>query len=189
MRDTATGTNPPTMRELIGQRVKITFIGAGDHLYGTLSGVGEEALRLAGQIGGITLTDVDTVEPAPIYCESCGKSALQLFDSLCASCYRQEAARRPTPQEPCGVCGGPGVRQPGTDVFLCTTHHAEAGNTLRIGAGQSAVLAECATEDVTSPKHEWGQVRGARFRCIRCRNAEKWDSELLAQISLNQGKH
>lgn len=184
----ATDTDTPTPRELLNRRVKVSFTDDRDAVYGTLSGLGDEQLRLAGDIHGIPLAEVNTIEHAPLFCAACGVSTLRLFDEICASCYRTEAAKRPTPQEPCEVCGAPGIREPGTDQFMCTTHHAEAGHALRIGAGQSAILAECATEDVTSDKHEWGQVRGARFRCIRCRQAEKWDSELLHQLIAERGK-
>lgn len=173
-----------TISELKGQRVQVTFLGDDENLTGVLEGVTSETLFLRGVPAGITRTDVADVTPAPLFCANCARSAFRLFDELCADCYRAEAAQAPKSAEPCEVCGAPGVRNMKVRrlQFLCAEHHAETGDGLLVHPSAAATIAACATEDVDSPMHEWGQVRGARFRCIRCKRAEKWDSELLAEM-------
>lgn len=182
-----------TLSQLRGQRVcVVTRAETGQaKIYGVLKGVNTKTIWL-----GDVPIDLDlavSVEAAPLVCSSCHREANRLFaddgwpilinvPGLCAECYRKLAARRPPVQEPCEVCGGPGVRNPGTDQFLCTRHHAQSGSHLVLHGGANAVLAECATEDVSSPKHVWASVRGARFRCIRCRSVEKHDPELLKSL-------
>lgn len=187
MHDTAT--------QLKGQRVKVRQTDATE-LYGVLKGVTSEKIWV--EEVGIPIPEIADIEAAPLFCSNCHRSTFRLFDEagaplvartdgLCADCYRAVAARRPAHQEPCVVCGAPGIRNPRSreKEFLCVTHHAETGRGLAVHPSVP-VIAECATEDVTSDKHEWTQVRGARFRCIRCRRAEKWDSELLAQMMKNR---
>jgi hypothetical protein len=167
--------------DLRGKRIKIQRID-GDAPTGVLRGITPDALWL--DETKIWTSEIQSVSEAPLHCANCGANVLKLFDGYCASCYREAAKKQPRPVEECEVCGAkPAFRSPsaGGDMpFLCTIHHAERG-TLKVHPA-NPVMADCTTEDVSSPKHEWQQVRGARFRCIRCLRAEKWDTELLADI-------
>jgi hypothetical protein len=179
-----------TTRSLRGQRVRVTKHTADgqDAVYGVLQGATGKTIWVAG-------LPID-VEAAPLMCSTCHRTATRLFvddgrptavdggPGVCAECYRKLAARRPASQEPCETpgCGGPGIRNPGTDVFLCTRCHAQAKSHLVLHGGANVVLAQCATEDVSSPWHVWERVRGARFRCVRCRTAEKYDPGLLKEL-------
>lgn len=179
-----------TPAELKGQRVKLTK-NDDTTIFGLLKGVTSEKIWI--EETGVPVQDISSVEAAPLFCSRCHRPALRLFDAegtaldgrtdgLCAACYRAEAHRRPAHQEPCVKCGAPGIRNPRSreKEFLCVVHHAETGRGLAVHPSVP-VIAVCATEDVASDKHEWQQVRGARFRCTRCRRAEKWDPELLAE--------
>lgn len=170
------------LRRLRGKRVTITFHDDETHT-GVLEGATSELLYFTGEGGGVIRTEIREIALDPLVCSACGRESNRLFEGLCADDFRSNARRQAIPREPCAVCGDAGIRNPGSDVFLCTRHHAEAGNSLRIAVGSSAALADCLTEDVSSPKHDWKQVRGgARFRCVRCRTAEKYDPDLLKQI-------
>lgn len=184
-----------TATELKGQRVKLTQTDDTE-VYGVLRGVTSEKIWI--NEVGIPVGDIAGIEPAPLVCSNCHRSVLRLFaetgeplvartDGFCADCYRRAAARRPAHQEPCVVCGAPGIRNPNSreKEFLCVVHHAKTGRGLAVHPSVP-VIAECSTEDVTSDKHVWGQVRGSRFRCIRCKRAEKWDPELLAEMMKDQ---
>lgn len=179
-----------TIKDLKQQRVKVTLSAAdgqqGDH-FGVLRGVTSEKIWIDDR--PFPVEQVLDVEAAPLYCANCGKSTMLLHDGVCASCYREGARQKQAHQEPCEVCGSPGIRDVknrSSSRFLCAVHHAESGNGLAVHPFRGPV-APCATQNVDSPLHEWAQVRGARFRCIRCKKAEKWDSELLAQIMRSRG--
>jgi hypothetical protein len=162
-----------------GSRVTVTRLD-GSEIVGVLQGLTADTCWV--DLTGVPLDQVEKFELTPLFCSNCLGPTITLFDELCAGCYRKAARLKPTPQEPCEQgCGRAGVRNPGTDEFLCPTHHAEAGNRLQLHGEAINLIAECYTDDVTSNRHEWGQVRGARFRCIRCRKAEKWDTELLRE--------
>lgn len=179
-----------TPTELKGHRVRLTQNDKTE-VYGILKGITSEKIWI--EEVGVPTSEIENIEAAPLFCSNCHASVFRLFaadgasvvnrtEGLCADCYRAVAARRPAHQEPCVVCGAPGIRNPRSrkKEFLCVTHHAGTGEGLAVHPSVP-VIAECTTEDVTSDKHEWGQVRGARFRCIRCQRAEKWDAELLAE--------
>lgn len=177
----ATLSTTEELRDQRGKRIRITFHDGESHT-GQLEGATAEMIYFAGEGGGVIRTEIQSIELAPLVCSVCGRETNRLFEDMCADDYRKAAQRRPTPQEPCEICGDPGIRAPGDNRFLCVTHHADAGNKLRLTPGTSAVIATCATEDVESPNHDWRQVRGARFRCVRCLTAEKWDPALLKDL-------
>lgn len=177
----ATLNTTEELRAQRGKRIRITFHDGETHS-GQLEGATAELIYFAGEGGGVTRTEIQRIELAPLVCAVCGRETNRLFEDMCADDYRAAAQRKPMPREPCAVCGAAGIREPGTNDFLCAQHHAEAGNKLRMNHSASNVLAECYTEDVNSSKHEWGQVRGARFRCVRCQTAEKWAPELLKEL-------
>lgn len=174
-----------TLEPLRNTRVRVVLADESE-IFGVLRGITDERLFVDEE--PVTRADITEISAAPLYCSSCGDSVFRVFDGLCASCTREIAKRRPRPVEACEVCGEtPAFRSPsagGKKPFLCINHHAEAG-TLKVHPSVP-VMAECAYEDVKSEKHEWGQVRGARFRCIRCKRAEKWDPGLLAELMKDQ---
>lgn len=163
------------------RRVRVLL--TGDHeVTGILKGVTSEKLWI--NEDGYAVTSVVSIAPAPLFCSACGTSVNRLTDDMCASCYRISARDKSAPVMSCENCGKPGaVRNPRTRrmEFLCVTCHAGTGEGLLVHPG-APVVADCTTEDVTSDKHEWGHVRGIRFRCVRCRRAEKFDSDLLAEL-------
>ena len=175
-----------TITDLKGKRVRV--VTSGPTHTGVLQGVTDNLLWLAGESEGILRSTVALVAAAPLYCSGCEGETNVLHDDLCASCYRNAAAKQPAHREPCSRegCDKPGIRNPrsgGAGEFLCVLHHAESGQGLAVHPAHADVIAECATEDVSSDKHEWQQVKGSRFRCVRCRTAEKFDSSLLAALS------
>lgn len=172
----------PDIEELRNKRVTITETDGATHT-GQLRGITPTTYWL-GEVP-VSREKVSSVQHDPQYCSACGTESLRLFNGLCATDTRKLAKTLPPVREPCEVCGDAAVRNPGTNEFLCMIHHAERGNAVRLSTGDSGAMASCRTEDVSSSLHEWGQVRGARFRCIRCHSAEKYDPDLLKQISLS----
>lgn len=174
-------TTTDELRENRGRRVRVTFHDDSSH-EAVLEGATAEKIFFAGESQGVDRDQIAAIQPVTLTCSRCHRNVTRLFDGLCADDFREDARRKPVPREPCAVCGAAGIREPGTNEFLCAQHHAEAGNKLRMNHSASNVLAECYTDDVNSSRHEWGQVRGARFRCVRCQTAEKWDPELLKEL-------
>lgn len=167
------------MEALRNKRVTVTD-RAGRSFTGQLRGITPDTVWVAEQ--PVPRRAITAVEHSPLYCATCGQESLTLYDGLCAADTRKNARTQPIVREPCEVCGEAGIRNPGTNQFLCMQHHAEAGNHLKLTVGNTPALASCLTEDVSSPNHEWEQVRGARFRCIRCQRAEKYDVSLLNDL-------
>jgi hypothetical protein len=177
-----------TLEPLRNTRVRVEKIDSSE-IFGVLRGITDEKIFINEE--PILRAEIDKVDPAMLVCSNCHRAQNRLASdgNLCASCYREEAKRQPAFQEPCAVCGRPGVRniRKRNSEFLCAQHHAEAGSDLVIHPAAGGLLASCATDDVTSDRHEWGQVRGARFRCVRCKKAEKYDPELLAELDRLRG--
>lgn len=170
----------PTISLLRDKRVRVLMNDTTEK-FGVLRGITSERLFIGED--PVQLEDVLLVDPAPLTCANCGDDVVKLTDGLCASCYREAAKRRPKPIEACEECGRkPAFRSPssGAMPFLCTDCHAKRG-TLKMHPAVPTV-AECLYEDVTSPMHQWQQIRGARFRCIRCKRAEKYDPALLTEL-------
>lgn len=175
-------TSPELLRN---KRVTVTDT-KGNAVTGQLRGITPDLLWLDEQ--PVPRQSIAELKHDPQYCARCGEEAFRLFDGLCAADTRKLAKTLPPVREPCEVCGAAAIRNPGTDEFLCMNHHAERGNRVQLSTGDSGAMASCRTEDVSSPLHEWGQVRGARFRCIRCHYAEKYDVDLLKQIRSAQAE-
>lgn len=179
----ATLNTTEELRAHRGKRVRITFHDGDTHT-GVLDGVTSEQIFFAGEGGGVIRTEIRSIQLAPLVCSVCGRETNRLFDNMCADDYRRTAARRPPVREVCDEdeCDAPGTLIPGTSLFLCAHHQAQSGRSVRLPSGSAEVRADCALEDVSSSKHVWRQARGARFRCIRCRTAEKWDPALLKEL-------